>query len=79
MQLLKGGSSKWIHETFPSLANFAWQDGYAAFSVCESIKDAVINYIFNQRMHHTKRTFQQEFVEMLNKNEIEYDEAYLWD
>ena len=57
-QYLKGDSSKWIHEEFPALENFWWQDGYGAFTVSKSNIPKVINYIQNQREHHRKRTFQ---------------------
>ena len=77
-QYLKGDSSKWIHEEFPSLHNFGWQDGYGAFTVSKSNIPSVIKYIQNQREHHRKKTFQEEFLEFLNANGIEYDERYLW-
>jgi len=77
-QYLKGDSSKWIHEEFRSLRTFAWQDGYGGFTVSKSnIRDVVV-YIQNQREHHRKKTFQEEYLEFLNKNDIEYDERYLW-
>ena len=79
LQLLKGGSSKWIHETFPGLRDFAWQDGYGAFTVSKSNVDKVIRYIENQHEHHRTRTFQEEFLEFLKRHGIEYDERYLWD
>ena|SRR6266480_2557950 len=79
MQLVKGGSSKWIHETFPEQQLFAWQKKYGAFSVSVSQLDAVMNYIQNQREHHRVRTFQEEFLDLLKKHRIEYDERYLWD
>ena len=78
-QLIKGGSSKWIHETFPVLHGFAWQDGYGAFTVSKSNVPQVERYIENQREHHRTRTFQQEFVEFLKRHDVEYDERYLWD
>ena len=78
LQLLKGGSSKWMHETFPQLRNFAWQDGYAAFSVGRSEVDSVIAYIENQREHHRKKTFQEEYREFLIRNAIEFDEQFAW-
>lgn len=77
-QLLKGGSSKWIHEEFTALRNFGWQDGYGAFTVSKSKIPDVITYIQNQREHHRKKTFQEEYLEFLNENGIEYDERYLW-
>jgi putative transposase len=77
-QYLKGGSSKWIHDEFPRLRNFGWQDGYAAFTVSKSSIIEVITYLQNQREHHRRKTFQEEYVEFLRQNGIEYDERYLW-
>src|SRR5437867_675686 len=79
LQLLKGGSSLWIHETFPSLRGFAWQDGYGAFTVSKSNIPQVIEYIKNQKEHHKTKTFQEEYLEFLREYGIEYDERYLWD
>ena len=79
VQLIKGGSSNWIHDKFPNLRTFAWQDGYGAFTVSKSNIPDVINYIQNQREHHKTTTFQDEFVSLLRRHEIEYEEKYLWD
>src|SRR5207249_7845616 len=79
LQLIKGGSSKWVHETFPVHRLFAWQEKYGAFSVSESRVDAIVQYIKGQSEHHRKMTFQEEFVALLKKHRIEYDERYLWD
>ena len=76
-QYLKGDSSKWIHEEFRSLRSFGWQDGYGAFTVSKSNIRDVITYIQTQRKHHRKRTFQEEYVDFLVKNDIEYDERYV--
>lgn len=78
VQLIKGGSSKWIHESFPFLNDFCWQDGYGAFSISKSQLPTVIHYVANQREHHRKTTFQQEFRAILKRHEIEYDERYVW-
>jgi putative transposase len=78
MQLLKGGSSHWIHQTFPELAGFGWQDGYGAFTVSRSALEDTRRYIQNQREHHAKRSFQEEYVAFLRKHGVEYDERYLW-
>jgi len=78
-QLLKGGSSTWIHEEFPELATFAWQDGYGAFTVSKSAVPDVSAYIGNQREHHRTRTYQDEYRALLDRHGIEYDERYLWD
>ena len=79
MQLIKGGSSKWVHETFPEHRLFGWQEKYGAFSVSESRVASIIEYIKGQAEHHNKMSFQEEFVALLKKHRIEYDEQYLWD
>jgi putative transposase len=79
LQLIKGGSSKWIHETFPEHRLFSWQEKYGAFSVSVSQLDTIIDYIRNQEPHHRTMTFQEEFEALLKKHRIEYDERYLWD
>ncbi len=79
MQLIKGGSSKWVHETFPDQRLFAWQTKYGAFSVSVSQVEKTITYIQNQPEHHQKLSFQEEFVALLKKHNIDYDERYLWD
>ena len=81
LQLIKGGSSKWIHETFPEHRLFAWQEEYGAFSVSVSQLDKTMEYIQGQEAHHRKMTFQEEFwsrVAGLKKHRIEYNERYLW-
>ena len=78
LQWIKGGSSKWIHETFPEQRLFAWQEEYGAFSVSVSQLDKTIAYIKGQEAHHRKMTFQEEFLALLKKHRIEYDERYLW-
>jgi putative transposase len=79
MQLLKGGSSVWMHETFPPMKRFSWQDGYGAFTISTTDVPNVMNYIRNQREHHRVKTFQEEYLDFLNKYGVEYDERYLWD
>ena len=79
LQLIKGGSSKWMHETFPEHRLFAWQEKYGAFSVSESRVDSIIQYIKGQVEHHRKMTFQEEFLALLKRHRIEFDERYLWD
>jgi REP element-mobilizing transposase RayT len=78
-QLVKGASSSWIHETFPALADFAWQDGYGAFTVSKSNVPQVITYVQYQRDHHRAMSFQVEYRGLLDRHEIEYDERYIWD
>ena len=75
----KANSSKWIHERFPELAMFGWQDGYGAFSVSHSQVDAVREYVRGQKEHHAERDFQAEFLALLQKHEVEYDPRYAWD
>src|SRR5277367_3404170 len=65
LQLIKGGSSKWVHETFPEHRLFNWQEKYGAFSVSASQLDNVIKYIKEQETHHRKMSFQEEFLALL--------------
>jgi putative transposase len=74
IQLLKGNSSKWIHETFAEMRSFEWQQGYGAFSVGVSAIDATVGYIRNQAEHHRNRTFGEEFKTMLRKHGFDFDE-----
>src|ERR1051325_10463195 len=69
-QYLKGDSSKWIHEEFPKLRGFEWQVGYGGFTVSKSQVPDLIEYIKSQRDHHRKRTFQEENLEFLKKQEV---------
>jgi putative transposase len=78
IQLIKGGLSKWIHDHLTDLKDFAWQEGYGAFSVSISHIKNTITYIQNQKEHHRKKTFEEEFLIFLNKHGIEYDERYIW-
>jgi putative transposase len=78
VQLIKGGSSKWIHDTFAKCKKFEWQEGYGAFSVSASQVERTIAYIRNQKEHHRKRTFQEEFLELLDKHGVEYDARYVF-
>jgi putative transposase len=65
VQWLKGESSRWIHETFPELRSFEWQDGYGVFSVSKQNVARVVEYIKNQREHHATQTFEEEYISML--------------
>ena len=78
MQFIKGGSSKWVHETFPELRLFSWQEGYGAFSIGISNVDETKKYIENQEKHHSKESFRDEYLKFLRKNNIDFDEKYLW-
>ncbi|MBK7959522.1 MAG: IS200/IS605 family transposase, partial [Bacteroidetes bacterium] len=76
---VKSHSSKWIKTKGDEYQNFYWQDGYGAFSVKLSEVESVIKYIANQHRHHSKLTFQNEYRAILKKNQIEFDEKYVWD
>jgi putative transposase len=78
LQLIKGGSSKWIHDTFPAHRDFAWQEAYGAFSIGVSQVDDTIAYINAQDVHHRTRTFEEEYIGFLRKHGIEFDERYVW-
>ncbi|MBF0107381.1 MAG: IS200/IS605 family transposase [Deltaproteobacteria bacterium] len=78
MEIIKSASSKWIHQTFSDKKQFAWQEGYGAFSVSKSNETKVVEYIAQQEQHHHKKSFQEEFLEFLKANDIEYDEKYIW-
>ena len=78
VQLLKGNSSKWIHETFPNQRLFEWQEGYGAFSIAVSGIEDTICYIQAQEEHHKKHSFQDELIAFLDKHGIEY-EAWMLD
>lgn len=77
MQLLKGGSSRWVHERI-GRRDFQWQRGYGGFSVGISQVSATIAYISSQSEHHRRKTFQEEFLEILSRHGIEYDPRYVW-
>jgi REP element-mobilizing transposase RayT len=77
VQLLKGSSSKWVHETFPDLQTFEWQEGYGAFSIGVSGVADTTAYIENQKEHHKRMTFQQELASILKKHGIEFEPRML--
>ena len=79
LEEVKSHSSKWMKTKAESLSNFYWQDGYGAFSVNPSEVDTVVHYIANQKEHHRKKTFQEEYRAFLEKYKVEYDERYVWD
>ncbi len=78
MQLIKGASSKWVHETFLEHQGFEWQEGYGAFSVGISQVPDTKQYIANQREHHRTKTFEEEFIAFLERHGVEYDPQYVW-
>jgi putative transposase len=77
VQDVKQTSSRWIHEII-GLKNFAWQPGYGAFTVSVSNRDTVKEYIIKQPEHHRVKSFQEEYLAMLQKHGVENDERYLW-
>ena len=79
IEVVKKDSSKWIKTKGKAYRNFHWQNGYGAFSVSQSNVDEVIKYIEDQKEHHCKRTFQEEFRAFLKKYQMPYDERYVWD
>ena len=76
---VKGNSSKWISDTFPDIPGFAWQAGYACFTVSESARHSVAAYIRNQQEHHKMRSFADELAAMLRKNGLPFDPAHYLD
>ncbi len=76
MRELKKASSAWVHEEIGQ-RNFAWQEGYAAFTVSATVRDGVRKTISNQEEHHRLKSFREEFVELLEKAGVEYDPRYL--
>src|SRR5271157_668778 len=75
MKELKGSSSRWLHE---HEYRFAWQEGYGAFSVSQSQRQTVIDYIDRQAEHHSKWSFEQEFMTLLRKSGVEYDPRFVF-
>jgi putative transposase len=78
LRFLKGGSSHWLRETFEELKSFSWQEGYGAFSIGKSQMDRTKEYIRNQEEHHKKVSFQDEYLAFLKRNNIQYDENFVW-
>lgn len=79
IQDVKTSSSARIKEEGGAAEDFAWQNGYGVFSVSQSNKEKVEKYIANQEEHHRRRTFQEEYRELLIRHEIEFEERYVWD
>ena len=76
MRELKKASSAWVHETI-GLKRFAWQEGYGAFTVSATARNQVKIYIANQEEHHRRKTFREEFEELLKRAGIDYDDKWL--
>lgn len=78
IRVVKTNSSRWIKERWPKSSAFAWQAGYGAFSVSESNRLAVIQYIHNQAHHHQRSSFEDELLALLRRHGVDFDERYLW-
>src|SRR5262245_42060433 len=76
LRLIKSNSSKWAGERPDLVRTFAWQTGYAVFTVSKSLVDTVRKYIQSQEGHHRKKSFKEELMDLLNKNDIAYDERF---
>jgi REP element-mobilizing transposase RayT len=76
---VKTSSSKWLKTKDRGLRNFHWQKGYGAFSIGQSQVEDVKRYIRNQKQHHRRVTFQDEYREFLKRYGVDYDERYVWD
>ena len=76
---VKKRSSKWLKTKGPAFRQFHWQAGYGAFSVSQSQAETVRRYIADQKVHHTKLSFQDEYRALLRKSSVTFDETYVWD
>lgn len=79
MRTVKSRSSRWIHDEFPSLRAFAWQEGYGVFSVSKSQEEALKKYIAGQAEHHKQEDFRSELLRILRAHGVEFDEKYVFD
>lgn len=79
MRTVKARSSRWVHDTFPALREFAWQEGYSAFSVSKSQEEAVKAYLASQQEHHRKEDFKGELLRLLRAHGVEFEEKYVFD
>ena len=79
MDIIKTNSSKWINDNNKVASHFEWQKGYASFSYSRSQRDNVIKYIIGQKNHHKQKIFREEYMELLTKFEIKYEDAYLFE
>lgn len=77
MQDIKGSSSKWINENRFVRGKFNWQTGYGAFSFAHSQIDKVVKYIVNQESHHKIKTFKEEYLELLKKYNVQYEDKFV--
>lgn len=79
MRTVKSRSSKWIHDGYPELRGFAWQEGYSVFSVSKSRETSVKSYIAGQREHHKKVDFRAELLRILHAHDMKFDERHVFD
>jgi REP element-mobilizing transposase RayT len=79
VQEIKQSTSKWIKTKGAKYQDFSWQNGYGAFSIGQSQLDDLCQYIANQRLHHSKESFQDEYRKLLVLYKVEFDERYVWD
>lgn len=79
IRIVKSNSSKWINENKFLPGKFNWQEGYGAFSYSRSQRDNVIKYILNQHEHHKIRSFKEEYLDLLKKFEIDFDDNYVFE
>ena len=78
VRVIKANSSRWVNREHAVKRTFAWQTGYAAYSVSHSNAALVVRYIRKQEDHHRRVSFQEEYLEFLKKNGIEYDARFVW-
>lgn len=76
---IKTSSNRWVQQQRLSKFKFDWQTGYGAFTHARSQLETVVNYILSQEEHHRKRSFREEYLDMLDKNEIEYKDEYVFE
>ncbi len=79
VRLIKSNSSKWFNEHFQSRHKFGWQTGYAGFTVSQSQQEVVQRYVRNQREHHRTMSFSDEYLGLLRKHGISFDDRYVFD
>jgi REP element-mobilizing transposase RayT len=79
MRTVKARSSLWVHDNFPKLSAFGWQEGYSVFSVSKSQERHIKNYLARQHEHHKKQDFKTELLKLLRKHEVDFDERYVFD
>jgi putative transposase len=78
IRLVKGDSSEFINKERFTERKFYWQEGYGAFSNSRSQIDSVVKYILNQKQHHARKTFREEYLDMLKDYDVDYDERYIF-